>query len=79
MAAVFIFQACRIGALILFSVKCLSLFGTVVLLSCSAVHPGFQEVPSRHVLHREDLDTGCFHCSTANSLSRYCLFNLCHP
>ena len=60
-----LYQACRIGALILFSVNPLSLFGTVGLLSCSAVHPGFQEVPSRHVLYREDLDTGCFHCSTA--------------
>jgi len=69
MAAVFIFQACWIGALILFSVNPLSLFGTVGLLSCSAVHPGFQEVPSRHVLHREDLDTECFHCSTATLLS----------
>ena len=36
MAAVFIFQACRIGELILFSVNCLSLFGTVGLLPCSA-------------------------------------------
>ena len=69
MAAVFIFQACRIGALILFSVNPLSLFGMVGLLPCSAVHLGFQEVPSRHVLHREDLDTGCFHCSTATLLS----------
>ena len=69
MAAVFIFQACRIGALILFSVNPLSLFDAVGLLSCSAVHPGFQEVPSRHVLHREDLDAGYFHCSTTTLLS----------
>ena len=69
MAAVFIFQACRIGALILFSVNPLSLFGTVGLLSCSVVLSGFQEVPSRHVLHREDLDTGCFQYNTVTLLS----------
>ena len=69
MAAMFIFKACRIGALILFSVMCLSLFGMVGLLSCSTVHPGFQEVSSRHVLHSKDLDTGCFHCSTLSTVT----------
>ena len=47
----------------------MSLFGTVGLLSCSAVHPGFQEVLSRHVLHRGDLDTGCFQYNTVTLLS----------
>ena len=47
MAAVFILQARQIGALILFSVNSLSLFWTAGLLSCSAVHPGFQEVPRK--------------------------------